>query len=496
MTDVATTSSMVEPSTRSGSEERRLDELDLPRPAREVNFSLDDINEGNERGRVWTLVLDDDPTGTQTVHGLPVLMPDWPDAELEWAATRTARTTFALTNSRSVEEASATEITYHLVRRAAGIAAARRLRLRVVTRSDSTLRGHFRAELTAAHRALADSGTPIDGVVFVPAYVEAGRYTAANVQWVARGEVLVPAARTEFAADRTFGYHESDLEDWVRARLRTPSARVHSVSLTELRGSDGVRATTAKLDQLADGEVLIANAVHPTDLEVLMLAILAAEDHGRRLLIRSGPSFVRLCAGQSLPDPVSQGQIYPTGSTAEHGLVVVGSHTELTNAQLEAAHQAARLATVELDARAVVDPDPARAAAEIQRAAQTVINSLPDSSVVLRTSRTLLGNGRATPLLTSRAIADALTETVSRVANHCRPRFLLAKGGITSSDLATHALGVRKAIVTGQMLPGQIPLWTLSDGLHPGLPYVVFPGNVGGATALAQVLASLGVPDA
>ena len=494
MKDATTTSPVTGLPSPTGSADMLLGELDLPRSVRGTDSGLAGINAGNEHGAVWTLVLDDDPTGTQTVHGLPVLMPDWPDAELEWAATQTPRTTFALTNSRSVDEASATDMTYRLVRRAARIAEAKGLRLRVVTRSDSTLRGHFRAELAAASRALADAGTPVDGVVFVPAFLEAGRYTAADTQWVAHGHVLTPAAQTEYARDRTFGYHETDLKDWVRARLGTPSAPVHSVSLAEVRGNDGVRAVTAKLDRLTGGEVLIANAMQPTDLEVLMLAILAAEEHGRRILIRSGPSFVRLCAGQTLPAPVTDDQIYPSGPGAEHGLIVVGSHTGLTNSQLAAAQQTTRLTTIELDVRAVVDPGPATAETEIQRATQAALNALPHTDVVLRTSRTLLDHGRETPLLTSRAIADALTRTVAGIVSQTRPRFLVAKGGITSSDLATRALGVRKAIVTGQMLPGQIPLWTLSDGTRPGLPYVVFPGNVGGETALAQVLTRLGVP--
>jgi uncharacterized protein YgbK (DUF1537 family) len=75
-----------------------------------------------------------------------------------------------------------------------------------------------------------------------------------------------------------------------------------------------------------------------------------------------------------------------------------------------------------------------------------------------------------------------------------RPRFLIAKGGITSSDVATRGLGVRRALVRGQILPG-VPVWRLgAEARFPGLDYVVFPGNVGGDTALADAVRKFGSP--
>src|SRR4029450_8432609 len=72
-----------------------------------------------------------------------------------------------------------------------------------------------------------------------------------------------------------------------------------------------------------------------------------------------------------------------------------------------------------------------------------------------------------------------------------RPRYLLAKGGITSSDVATQGLGVRRAMVLGQILPG-VPVWQLgAETRYPGLSYIVFPGNVGGPEALGQTVTAL-----
>ena len=72
-----------------------------------------------------------------------------------------------------------------------------------------------------------------------------------------------------------------------------------------------------------------------------------------------------------------------------------------------------------------------------------------------------------------------------------RPRFIVAKGGITSSEVGTKGLRVRRARVMGQILPG-VPVWqTGPESRFPGLPYVIFPGNVGDENALRNAVEKL-----
>ncbi len=83
-----------------------------------------------------------------------------------------------------------------------------------------------------------------------------------------------------------------------------------------------------------------------------------------------------------------------------------------------------------------------------------------------------------------RQVSTALIEIVAGLT--ARPGYLIAKGGITSHDLAMHALGGRRIEVLGQLLPG-VPLWRLGqESRRPGLLYVVFPGNVGGPAAMRE----------
>ena len=96
----------------------------------------------------------------------------------------------------------------------------------MVSRSDSTLRGHVIAEVRALDAVRREvTGRGFDGVIMVPAYFEAGRFTAGNVHWARAGAEVVPAGETEFARDATFGYAASDLREFVAEKRAARSGR-------------------------------------------------------------------------------------------------------------------------------------------------------------------------------------------------------------------------------------------------------------------------------
>ena len=110
----------------------------------------------------------------------------------------------------------------------------------------------------------------------------------------------------------------------------------------------------------------------------------------------------------------------------------------------------------------------------------------------MRTSRTLVtGVDAEDSLDVSRRVSTAVVEAVQSIMERIRPRFVLAKGGITSSDVASRGLGIRRAQCVGPMLPGIVSLWAAHDGPARGVPYIVFPGNVGDENALAAVVGVL-----
>ena len=165
--------------------------------------------------------------------------------------------------------------------------------VRFVSRSDSTLRGHFPAETDALAAAAARAGLPYDGILLCPAFPEAGRLTVGGIQWVRRGDSLVPAADTDYACDPAFGYTEATLPEWVAARTGGDPAAVATISIAELREA-GVGHVAARLQAVTSGQVIVADAADAADLEVLCLALQRAEAAGKRLLYRTGPSFVHV----------------------------------------------------------------------------------------------------------------------------------------------------------------------------------------------------------
>ena len=437
---------------------------------------------GVDHRPTWLVAVDDDPTGCQSVSGVPLLTA-WDHETLTAAAHRNAPVTFVLTNSRSLSEDEAVRANTDVGAALASVAAATGLQLRLISRSDSTLRGHFPAE---AHALAAAAGIDADGIVICPAFFEAGRFTADGIHWVHHHGELVPARDTEFANDATFGFSELTLADWSRTRGAPDD--VIDIGLTELTNND-TDSIAAKLTSAADGQAIVVNATNYHHLDTFDAAARTAEAAGSRFIYRTGPSFVRAAARAPAP---ALADLASANQPRSHGLVVVGSHTDTTNDQVAGAVQNHPLELIELDASAVLDPR--HAARHIARTAESAANALTRSPVLVRTSRNVItGDDTRTPLEISRVVADALTETVRQTASATQPAWVIAKGGITSHELLTKAFRVRTAEVTGQALPGIIPVLDIAIG-NQTLPYVIFPGNVGDQHTLSHVLDRLTTP--
>ncbi len=436
------------------------------------------------------LVIDDDPTGTQSVHGVPVLT-SWSEPELA-AALRDARTVFVLTNSRSLPEREAAGLSAQITERAAAIAADAGFGLAVASRSDSTMRGHFPQEPDAVAGALEAAGQTVDGILLCPCFLEAGRVTVDDVQWVAQDERLVPSARTPYAADRSFGYGASNLRRWVEEKTRgaVRAENVLSLGLDDIRGGGPERVREILGGAVARRPVVV-NATEYADLEVVVLGLLDAEAAGQAFVYRCGPSFVRVRGGIEPAPPLSAEALYGRRAPEGHGLVLVGSHVETTTRQLEQALAIDGVHARELSVARLLDP--AAREDEIAAALGAIERHLPEREVILYTSRELArAEGSDQALDVGRSVSDALVELVRRLDPGLPLAFCVAKGGITSSDIGTHGFGVRRAEVAGQMLPGKISVWILpEDSAFPGLPYVIFPGNVGEPGTLAEVIERL-----
>lgn len=432
------------------------------------------------------VALDDDPTGTQTCHDVAVLTV-WDRATLaaEFRATQPGGGFFILTNSRALHPAPARALITEICANLQAAAAETGTRFEVVLRGDSTLRGHFPLEAEAAEAVLGAA----DAWLLCPFFLQGGRYTLDDVHYVAEGDVLVPAAQTPFARDATFGYSSSNLRDYVveKSRGAILRERVTSLSLATIR-TGGADAVLAQLETVPKCAVVVVNAAAEEDVDVVVLALLRAAAAGRRYLFRTGAAFVSARLGISPIAPVSAAQL----DLATHvgGLVIAGSYVPKTTAQLETLRRRSgdRLTSVVMDVRELLASDAAGAAAVAHAQAVAEREIARGQDVLVMTSRELVtGADEAASLDIGAVVARALVSFL--VGLQTRPRYLIAKGGITSSDMATKGLRMRRALIVGQAAAG-VPLWRCqeTDAKWPGLPYVVFPGNVGSDDTLFEVV--------
>jgi uncharacterized protein YgbK (DUF1537 family) len=429
------------------------------------------------------VVLDDDPTGTQTVSDIAVVT-TWDEPTLRAELARAAACFYILTNSRSLTADASRALHHELAANLRAAAAATGRPVAVASRSDSTLRGHFPLETDVLAAALG----PYDATLLTPYFEAGGRYTLHGTHYVAEDDALVPAAETPFARDAVFGYRNSHLPSWVEEKTigRVRASAVEIIPLDLIRRG-GPAAVAARLRELRDDRVCAVDACAPRDIEVVAAATLMAEDAGARFLYRTAASFVAARIGQAPQDLLATHDFL--AQRASGGLILVGSHVPKTSAQLERLLAEKDLAAIEIDVGTLLDPAQ-RASALAVAQARVNASLAAGRDTVLFTSRTLVtGRDDQANLAIGRSVSAGLIALVQGLT--VAPRYLVAKGGITSSDVATHGLGVRRARVLGQALPG-VPVWGLGpEARFPGLGYVIFPGNVGGESALADLVRRL-----
>lgn len=433
------------------------------------------------------IVLDDDPTGIQTVHHISVYT-DWTKESIEAGFAEENPMFFILTNSRGFTADETRKAHKEIATIVEQTAKKFDKEFILISRGDSTLRGHYPLETEVLKETIEDlSTTRFDGEVIIPFFQEGGRFTINNVHYVQYDDVLVPAGETEFAKDRTFGYTSSNLAEWAEeksnGKYKTSDATY--LSLEDIRSLQIDRL----VDQLMEVEnfnKVVVNAVDYMDVKVFVIALIRAMRAGKMFMFRSAAALTKIIGGVSDRPLLTRQELVKDDST-NGGLIMVGSHVKKTTEQLEELKKCDFIHFIEFDVHLVLNDDAFKA--EVDRIVQLTNELIAKGqtvSVYTRRERLDLGeNKKEEELMLSVKISNAVTSIVQRL--EVRPSYIIAKGGITSSDIGTNGLGVKHATVAGQVKPG-IPVWyTGDDSKFPGLPYVIFPGNVGSKTTLKEV---------
>lgn len=430
------------------------------------------------------LVLDDDPTGTQTCYDVEVLT-SWTPELIAEALNRKPSIVFILTNSRSLAEPEAVNLAREIGKNILLAQKASGREVVIVSRSDSTLRGHFPSEVDA----IASIMNLEDAVrILIPAFIEGGRFTTGDIHYIREGDNLVPVAETPFAQDEAFGYKSSNLREWVEEKTkgRVKASDVVSISIDDIRirGTPGV---VTRLKQCVAGGVCIVNACSHKDIQTVVLGLLDAERAGQKFIYRTSATFVTLRAG--IPSGkllIPSADLIPS---EKGSLLIVGSYVPKTTRQLSHLLRERNPFSIEIDVRRVLE-DKSLGDYRTQLVTDIERNVRNREDIVLHTSRILEKGTDKESSLRINSIVSAFVVSIVRALT-VRPAFIVAKGGITSSDVATHGLGAQKAMVLGQIIPG-VPIWKMGgESKFPDMIYVVFPGNVGDDGALTDVLRRL-----
>ena len=433
------------------------------------------------------MVLDDDPTGVQTVHDVSVYT-DWSKESIKSGFEEKNKLFYILTNSRGFTIEQTIKAHKEIANTIAEVGRELNKEYIIISRSDSTLRGHYPLETKLLKDIENQNGKKIDGEILCPFFKEGGRFTINNIHYVKYDNKLVPAGETEFAKDKTFGYTSSNMCEYIEEKTNGEFKKenVTCISLDDIR-SLNFDKIEKQLSEVSDFNKVVVNAIDYCDIKVFCIALYRAMAKGKTYMFRTAAAIVKVIGGIT-NQPLLTKEKMIVKDNKNGGIVVVGSHTKKTTSQLESLKEVDGIEFIEFNSDLVLDE--MKFEQEIKRVVSLSEKFISEgTTVVTYTKRKLLvveNDSKEDALIRSVKISDAVQSLVGRLT--VEPSFVIAKGGITSSDVGTKALAVKKANVMGQIKPG-IPVWQTGDeSKFPKTPYVIFPGNVGEISTLKEAV--------
>ena len=430
------------------------------------------------------VIIDDDPTGNQTVYNIPLLT-EWDLDTLINEFKNETPAFFFLTNSRSLSKKKSSEIYQEISENVIKASKIANRDFTIISRSDSTLRGHF-SEI----EIVKESSTFNEAItVFIPVMFEGGRVTVNDTHYISENENLTPVNETSFSKDHTFAYSNANLKAYIEEKTQgnIRGSNIVSINIESIRTLD-VDSLSAQIKSIESGKFCIINALNYYDLNKITQTLLLAESTGKQILYRTSSSFVPSYIGLE-PKPLLSAETIIDSKNKNGGLTIVGSYVPKSSSQLKyVIENTTKKELIEVDVEVILSAKSNIYIASLISKIDTAIESGKD--VIVYTSRKLItGKDSDSNIDIASKVSQALVTLVYGI-KIC-PKYVLAKGGITSHDLATNGLRMKRSKVLGQILSG-VPVWEMgAETRFPGLPYIVFPGNVGNEKSLSEIIQKL-----
>ena len=438
------------------------------------------------------IIFDDDPTGSQTVYGCPLLL-NWDEKSLEKAFKQPSQLIFILANTRSLSSALADKKIREIC------SSLKRFFIRqgyskddyfYISRGDSTLRGHGVLE----PETLAEELGPFHATFHIPAFFEGGRTTEDGIHYL-NG---IPVHMTDFGRDKIFGFSTSDLAQWIEAKScgKIEMENILHLDIKQLdmafHNEDAFESLLRFLSKLENNISVVVDAKLPQHLEILARAIKKISKE-KRFLFRTAASFINALSG--LPsNPKSTSDLLSLKSKNlafeyKPGLIMVGSHVQLATDQLEILLKEKSCEGLEIPVRKLANifvlDECQQLILELEGILLSKIESILDRKkipVLYTTREEMQFSSNSERMNFGLELAEFMAILVGKITN--KLGYIISKGGITTQLLLQKGLNLNQVNLQGQILPGLSIVKSMSD--QNKLPVITFPGNLGNDKTLLE----------
>ncbi|WP_440895102.1 four-carbon acid sugar kinase family protein [Amphibacillus sp. Q70] len=435
-----------------------------------------DFKQQIEKRMFKTIILDDDPTGSQTVRDVYVYT-KYDLKTIRKAFQSSESAFFILTNSRSLTQKETIQLHKDIMKTIEYISQELSIQYQLISRSDSTLRQHYPIESNTINEYASQ---PYECEIIIPSLTSAGRVTINDIHYIIENNHMLEINKTDYSKDKSFGYRNSNLKKWIEEKTDGiySASKVISITLDEIR-SFQKEVILSKIKDAHNFQKIIVNIETEEDM-IIFCSILEPLVTKKKILFRTAASFVKIFIGCFDSSLLKLETLYKKYSSIDTGgLIMIGSHVKRTTQQLETlTKQMNNLEIIEFNQHLALED---RLESESLRVIHLVENAiLKGRTTVVHTRRDRVDlenkDGQAQLDLTQK-ISNHFMQIVLDLS--VKPSFLIAKGGITSSDIATKALKIDRALVIGQVI-NCVPVWIPDEGKFKNTPYIIFPGNIGG----------------
>ena len=436
------------------------------------------------------VVIDDDPTGSQTVHDCLLLL-KWDYSTLVKGFESESNLFFILANTRSLKENDAKLTIEEICKNLKVVINSEKYEEEIIfiSRGDSTLRGHNFLEPNSINSCLG----PFDATFHIPAFIEGKRLTINGLHFVDQ----IPIEQTIFARDKIFGYETSNVKNLLfqksKSQINEDDIQNLFLSDLEILNNEENNIVFKKLKNFKNNKHVIIDVENYSQLKKFS-SIIKKLTKQKKFLFRTAASFI-----SSISEKKSNTKderfffnlrLRDKEKRFLPGLVIVGSYVELSTIQLKNLLKISNCEPIELD---VFEFFKITSLKDNQERRKLFKNKL------LREIRFSFEQGKTPVLFTSRkfmcldyseqfnffnSLAFFIAELVADLKFEIG--YLISKGGITTNVILSNGLNADYVYLEGQILTGiSVVTYNLKNGEK--LPIVTHPGNIGTKDSLVNI---------